>query len=511
MTPLGDTWGDFKGLRDGGDASQAQPEAGSELCARGFCNLLHSITPDRRPSLYVLHVLLPHVPWIYLPSGKRYTGNVRRIPGIDEEAGVWQDDDWLTLQAYQRYLLQLSYTDRALGRVLARLRATGVYDRALVIATPDHGLSFRAGEPRRNVTRANMPDIAFVPLFVKLPGQKRGRVVDGFARTSDILPTIADAVHARIPWHVDGRSLLHRALSRDGEVTLPDSHGAPITAPLSTLLAERRLALDQQIATFGTGPIGRVYRIGPHRELLQKRVSGLSVQEDQAGRVELDGADSLESVDASSDVVPSYLTGKISGGAGSGEELAVAVNGVVAATTRSYEDQGDERFAALVPENSLHSGQNDVRVYAVRSDGGSVVLAELEGTKLEFVLKGDEIESGKNVVRIERGALRGRVRLEARGENVVLTGWAGDVRARRPVDSLVLFVDGRSVATWPPSFTGKRIFRRYGVPRNGFVRELPGRLLPEQGEARRVRVFAIRGNVATELGYTGPYLTTGRG
>src|SRR5947208_5718528 len=32
---------------------------------------------DRRPSLYVLHVLLPHVPWTFLPSGKRYTGDVR--------------------------------------------------------------------------------------------------------------------------------------------------------------------------------------------------------------------------------------------------------------------------------------------------------------------------------------------------------------------------------------------------------------------------------------------------
>ena len=410
VTPLGDTWGDFKGLRDGQDASQAQPEAGGELCARGFCNLLHSITADRRPSLYVLHVLLPHVPWIYLPSGKRYTGNVRRIPGIEEDAGVWQDDDWLTLQAYQRYLLQLSYTDRALGRVLARLRATGVYDRALVIATPDHGLSFRAGEPRRNVTRANMPDIAFVPLFVKLPGQKRGRVVDGLARTSDVLPTIADAVNAKIPWRVDGRSLLHRALSRDGEVTLPDSHGAPITAPLSTLLAERRLALDQQIATFGTGPIGRVYRIGPHRELLQKRVSGLTVQEDQGcpSRARQPGLAPVRRPNAPTSC-PSYLTGKIRGGAGSGEELAVAVNGVVAATTRTYEDQGDERFAALVPEDSLRSGQNDVRVYALRSDGASVVLDELQGTKLEFVLKGDEIESGTNVVRIERGALRGEV------------------------------------------------------------------------------------------------------
>jgi hypothetical protein len=127
------------------------------------------------------------------------------------------------------------------------------------------------------------------------------------------------------------------------------------------------------------------------------------------------------------------------------------------------------------------------------------------------VLKGDRIESGKNVVRIERGALRGEVHTETRGENVVLTGWAGDVRARRPVDSLVLFVDGRSVATWPPSFTGKRIFRRYAVPLNGFRYELPSRALPEAGEARRLRVFAIRGKIATELGYAGPYLTAGRG
>ena len=314
VTPIGDSWGDFKGLHEGPRATQARPEADSDVCGRGFCSLLQSITPDRRPSLYFLHVLLPHVPWTYLPSGKRYTGNVRLIPGVDDRG--WRHDDWLALQAYQRYLLQLSYTDRALGRVLARLKATGVYDRAVVVVTPDHGLSFRPGEPRRDATRANMTDIAFVPLFVKLPGQKRGRVADGFARTIDILPTIADAVHAKLSWRVDGQSLLGRPLSRDGEVTLPDRDGVPITAPLSTLLAERRIALDRQITAFGTGPIGRVYRIGPHRELLQKRVSELTVRPGQGGRVELDGPDLLQSVDERSDVVPVYLTGKIRDGTG---------------------------------------------------------------------------------------------------------------------------------------------------------------------------------------------------
>ena len=480
LTPIGDSWGDFKGLRQGERTAQAQPEADSDACGRGFCSLLQAITTDRRPSLYFLHVLLPHVPWTYLPSGKRYTGNVRVVPGADD-AG-WRHDDWLAEQAYQRYLLQLSYTDRALGRVLARLRSTGVYDRALVVVTPDHGLSFRPGEPRRNATRANMADIAFVPLFVKLPGQKRGRIVDGFARTIDILPTIAAAVHARLPWRIDGRSLLGRPLGREGEVTLPDVDEAPITVPLSTLLAERRQALDRQIDAFGTGPIGRVYDIGPHTELLRKRVSGLTVRRSDSIRVELDGPDLLRSVDRASDVVPVYLTGKIDGSPEGGVELAFAVNGVVVATSRTYEDQGDERFAVLLPEAALRSGRNDLQVFALENDGGSVVLDELPGTRLELVLRGDSIQSGPDVIQIERGALQGVARALTPGQNIVVQGWAGDVRARRPVDSLVLFVDGRSVASWPPWATGQKIFERYGIRHNGFEYELPNRSCRNRGK-----------------------------
>ena len=47
-----------------------------------------------------------------------------------------------------------------------------------------------------------------MPLFVKLPHQSKGRVVQAPARTIDIFPTIADVLGVRIPWHVDGRSLL---------------------------------------------------------------------------------------------------------------------------------------------------------------------------------------------------------------------------------------------------------------------------------------------------------------
>ena len=80
-----------------------------------------------------------------------------------------------------------------LGRLLDRLRATGLYDRAVLVVTADHGVSFRAGQKRRPLSEGNLEDIAYVPLFVKTPGQQRGRIAAVAARTTDIFPTLAGA------------------------------------------------------------------------------------------------------------------------------------------------------------------------------------------------------------------------------------------------------------------------------------------------------------------------------
>ena len=55
-----------------------------------------------------------------------------------------------------------------------------------------------------------------MPLFIKLPGQRRGRIISRPVRTIDLLPTIADVLGIRIPWHVDGRSLLRTARPEAG-------------------------------------------------------------------------------------------------------------------------------------------------------------------------------------------------------------------------------------------------------------------------------------------------------
>src|SRR3954454_4863402 len=198
-------------------------EEGTQLCPRTVCKqkrarllyLLHgrrerrfaaalsqigSASKDKRPPLWFLHVLLPHEPLRFLPSGKVYEGGSDPEPGLDGNESF--DNEFLTHQAEQRHLLQLEYTDSLVRRLLARLRATGLYDKALVVVTADHGMTFRVknspappyrlGEIgwRRDTTVHNAHDVAFVPLFVKQPGQRDARVDDGWVRTLDILPTI---------------------------------------------------------------------------------------------------------------------------------------------------------------------------------------------------------------------------------------------------------------------------------------------------------------------------------
>ena len=88
------------------------------------------------------------------------------------------------------------------------MRRLGIYDRALVVVAADHGISFRPGGQLRLATSENIGEVAGVPLIVKTPHQRQGRIDRRHAQTIDVLPTIADALDLRPPWPLQGRSLL---------------------------------------------------------------------------------------------------------------------------------------------------------------------------------------------------------------------------------------------------------------------------------------------------------------
>jgi len=326
-----------------------------------WSEFLSRLRPSRRPTLHFLHVLLPHVPWRLVPSGRAYDA---------PRTEAYYNDDWLTgpdgvRGAQQRHLVQMRAVDGLVGRLLDRLRATGLYDRSLLVLTADHGSSFQADAPRRSVSRANLAEIAFVPLFVKLPNQRRGGIVDRHVRTIDVLPTIADVLGIDTSWPMAGRSVLDAGTSARA-VRVTSHLGGRESAPTGDVRRERARLLAAQVAGFGAGDSPRLY-MGNTPLAFGRRIASGGRAADL--RVDLD-ADSF-AFDPAGSVAPALVAGTL-GGTGAREtplDLAIALNGRIVARTRAFELDGAVRFESLMPESELRRGANRVTLYRERPGG----------------------------------------------------------------------------------------------------------------------------------------------
>lgn len=328
---------------------------------RSFDTFLMQLAANAQPRVaHFIHLLLPHAPWRYLPSGHKY-GFSERIEGLRLDE-TWVEDPWLVTTAYQRHLLQLGYTDALLGRILRQLDTSGLYESALVIVVADHGSSFRAGAPRRSVSNENLADIASVPLVVKYPHQRHGGVDTRPARTTDVVPTIADLLKIPIRWPVHGTSLLN-APPRRTEVVVNGFEGV-VTASLEDVRRGVELMIERKAGIFGEGA-DSLYRVGAHRECLSVPVPR-KLSRSTTVRVRIEHAGTLAHVALASQRLPTRIAGIVTRGTiAPGSELAIAVNGQVVALAKPFRASGGQLFRTLVPESALHEGYNRVDVLEI--------------------------------------------------------------------------------------------------------------------------------------------------
>jgi hypothetical protein len=354
-----------------------------------FHRFVRGIRPTPGPALWFKHVLLPHVPWQYYPSGRSYRRFAPEpIPGLNGPEGFGVP--WLVKVSYQRHLLQLGLADRLLGELVARLHRERLYRDALVVVVADHGIGFRTGLERRTVRPRNVQDLAPVPLVVKLPGAHGGRVVDRHVETIDVLPTILELAGVPVPDQVDGRSLFGPAVAQASRVTVYhrvgtelNTIGGSYTFDPATVARRRDSAVLRKTAWFGSGG-GRnpeaLYRIGPHAELIGRRVADLPRRAPGSPQATIDQTTDLQAVDPSSRFIPGQITGKIKPGRpGGGRPVAIAVNGTITATSRTFSLDGShaEQFEAIVPEASFTSGANEVQLFEIVAGNGGPSLRRL--------------------------------------------------------------------------------------------------------------------------------------
>ncbi|HZA80768.1 MAG TPA: sulfatase-like hydrolase/transferase, partial [Actinomycetes bacterium] len=301
---------------------------------------------DPQPTLYFLHVLLPHQPFKYLPDGRVY--NSRSLGGA---TGIWPSRMLLLNQ--QRHLIQLAYTDKVIARVLQRLKDQGLYDKALVAMTADHGEGFTPGNPRRSLAGGNAAQLMWVPMLLKAPGQTRGRIDDRNWEHVDLLPTIADLVGLSVPWKVDGLAQTGPPTRRSTDKTFYNHPGQPLHRPgPPNFAAVLHGVTDTLVRAHQHGDRG-FWQYGPTADWVYQPPQRLGRIGGPPASAKIRDWDLFQHLDPKAAAVPTLIAGQLTGPAPPQATLVVAVNGQVAATSALFQRQDGEpanSFAALVPD-----------------------------------------------------------------------------------------------------------------------------------------------------------------
>jgi hypothetical protein len=385
--------------------------------------------------------------------------------------------------------------------LLARLREAGLYRRALVVVTADHGVSYRPGEPRRAPDGGNASDIAAVPLLIKYPG-RAGAVDDSFVRTIDVVPTIAHVLGARLPYDADGRPV-DAGGPPSGEVEVRRGSSEYETKlSFADFVRRRQAGLRRMVDLFGSDDGGRrLYANGPNWDLLGRPVSRLPQAAAAGGALELDGARLLADFHPGQRLVPSFLSGRITGSVGAGASLAVAVDGSIRAVSQTFTDQGDVRMAAIAPADAFRTGANRVEVFVVSGSGAGRRLAPLttnRAREYRLVEGGNAIGVGARTIEVRQGAMQGYVdRVVRDDQGLQLGGWAADTRDRIPAARLLVFSKSQLVAQGEPTSSRLDVAKHLGLrdPRCGFEFTVP----LGAGDAKDLRVFALSNGSAIEV------------
>jgi hypothetical protein len=376
LTSVSENWGNFGGAGDDEDAAP-ETRGGTRIGRFARRNLnggrpvrfqewIDSIEPGTRPQLNFKHTLLPHVPWQYLPSGDRYRRQPNdAIDGLSTQA--FEDQGQLDV-LFQRHALQTLFTDLQLQKLWAKLRAEGMWDDSLIVVAADHGVAFPLGSvQRRRLNRDTAAEIAPIPLFIKAPGQKEPKVDDAYVETIDILPTMFDILNLDPRVDMDGKSAYSDEVqSRDELRFLIRNTFDTLRIPADEFEADQRDVLARNDRLIGRGSDGseRMYRLGPHQELIGKPASAAGPPLD----VEFAYAGDYANVDPASGLVPTHVVASVNGPDRHPRDIAVAVNGRIAGVGNTFElaigDEG-ELVSVMVPESAFRRGRNQVEVLSV--------------------------------------------------------------------------------------------------------------------------------------------------
>lgn len=310
--------------------------------------------PDSPRTFNFLHSLLPHTEWMYVPDGHYYPPDL-------VTPNPWARSPEARDAAFQQIMLQTGFVDGQIGALMDALEEKGIWKDALVIVTADHGLNLEYGGERRALDEKNAGALLPIPLFVKYPDQESGTRVNKEVASIDIFPTILDVLGIESDTETDGKSLLNLGNREPGDEIAAQGYHGPIEVSRRDFEDQRDKSQRMRQRLFGGGSF---YAVGGFPDLL-----GVTATESSDFKhlpSDLDGR--TVNFDTTAEEVP--LRWEVSlkeAPSNNAASVALAVNGVVAATSKAWLDQdtGAWKVSVVLPYSAFRQGANELATYEI--------------------------------------------------------------------------------------------------------------------------------------------------
>lgn len=187
-----------------------------------------------RPFFLWLHLFDPHQPYLKPPHEdgdpaeavddiearfRAPNGNARAVY-LDDTFDTDAQRQELARRARERYLGEIAFLDRQLGRLFDDLRGRGLYDGSVIAFLADHGETLDEHERVLAFRHQGLHgSVARIPLLLKLPeGRLAGTRKEFLLGNLDLAPTLVDLLGLEVPGQWTGRSFL-RLLEQEAEAT----------------------------------------------------------------------------------------------------------------------------------------------------------------------------------------------------------------------------------------------------------------------------------------------------
>ena len=161
--------------------------------------------PQRYLDLYK-DVTFPPIAHPNKPAGKTTWHKSGEFTKYNSWGKDPRTDDEFATEARRHYAACVSYVDKHVGDLLAKLTEVGADENTVVVLWGDHG--WHLGEHGIWGKHCLFEEALLAPLIVDYPGiQQRGAKTDALVSTLDIFPTLCEIAGIEKPSFVEGRSL----------------------------------------------------------------------------------------------------------------------------------------------------------------------------------------------------------------------------------------------------------------------------------------------------------------